>query len=39
MKHENGNRNIPLQAKKSVRAKMSTNIGWAQVEKVEQKKF
>jgi len=39
MNHENGNRNIPLQAKKSVGAKILTKMGWAQVEKVKQKKF
>ena len=37
MNHENRNRNISLQTKKSVGAEASTKMGWAQVEKSKTK--
>ena len=39
MNHENRNRNISLQAKKSVGAKISTKMSWAQVEKSNKRSF
>ena len=38
MNHENKNRNIPFQSQKSVGAEASTKTGWAQVEKIKNKR-